>query len=151
MVRRPPRSTRPDTLFPYTTPFRSIRDVSERKAAEARFRGLVDAAPDAMVIVDPDGLIELVNSQTEAMFGYGRGELVGRPVKVLVPPRFRAHHPAPRTAYAGAPRVRPLGAGPDLYGLRHDGPNFSVANALRPPQPGNRVNIPHAYPHTRRR
>src|SRR3546814_11962444 len=109
MVRRPPRSTRPDTLFPYTTPFRSIRDVSERKAAEARFRGLVDAAPDAMVIVDPDGLIELVNSQTEAMFGYGRGELVGRPVEVLVPPRFRAHHPGHRTAYAGADRVRPRG------------------------------------------
>src|SRR3546814_11406439 len=124
MVRRPPRSTRPDTLFPYTTPFRSIRDVSERKAAEARFRGLVDAAPDAMVIVDPDGLIELVNSQTEPMFGYGRGELVGRPVEELVPPRFSADHPGHRTASAGAARVLPLGAGTDLVGQRRAGTAF---------------------------
>src|SRR3546814_17954099 len=82
----------------------AIRDVSERKAAEARFRGLVDAAQDALVIVDPDGLIELVNSQTEAMFGYGRGELVGRPVEVLVPPPFRAHPPGPPPATTGHAR-----------------------------------------------
>ncbi|HEY1119381.1 MAG TPA: PAS domain S-box protein [Acidimicrobiales bacterium] len=119
----------------------AIRDVSERKAAEARFRGLVDAAPDAMVIVDPDGLIELVNSQTEAMFGYGRGELVGRPVEVLVPPRFRAHHPGHRTAYAGAARVRPMGAGLDLYGLRRDGTEFPVEISLSPLQTGDRVTI----------
>ena len=119
----------------------AIRDVSERKAAEAKFRGLVDAAPDSMVIVDPDGRIELVNSQTEAMFGYGRGELLGRPVEVLVPPRFRGQHPGHRTAYTHAARVRPMGAGLELYGLRKDGTEFPVEISLSPLQSGDSVTI----------
>ena len=89
-----------------------------RKAAEARFRGLVDAAPDAMVIVDAEGRIELVNAQAEAMFGYERGELLDRPVETLVPPRFRGHHPAHREAYVAAPKVRPMGAGLELFAMR---------------------------------
>ncbi|MGW1494516.1 PAS domain-containing protein, partial [Streptomyces sp. NPDC002402] len=62
--------------------------------AEERFRGLLEAAPDAMVIVDDTGTIKLVNAQTEALFGYQRGELLGHPVELLVPGRFRAHHAA---------------------------------------------------------
>ncbi|HEX4901487.1 MAG TPA: PAS domain S-box protein [Acidimicrobiales bacterium] len=119
----------------------AIRDVSERKAAEARFRGLVDAAPDAMVIVDPDGRIELVNSQAEAMFGYERGELLDRPVETLVPPRFRGHHPAHREAYVAAPKVRPMGAGLELFAMRKDGSEFPVEISLSPLLSADRVSI----------
>jgi PAS domain S-box-containing protein len=110
----------------------AIRDVSERKAAEARFRGLVDAAPDAMVIVDADGRIELVNAQAETMFGYERGELLGRPVEVLVPPRFRGQHRGHREHYVDAARVRPMGAGLELFALRKDGTEFPVEISLSP-------------------
>ncbi|MFE0516480.1 PAS domain S-box protein [Streptomyces sp. NPDC058964] len=110
----------------------AVRDVSERKAAEERFRGLLEAAPDAMVIVDDTGTIRLVNAQTEALFGYGREELLGRPVELLVPGRFRAHHTEHRNSYAHNQQVRPMGAGLDLYGLRKDGTEFPVEISLSP-------------------
>jgi protein-histidine pros-kinase len=119
----------------------AIRDVSERKTAEARFRGLVDAAPDAMVIVDADGRIELVNAQAEAMFGYARGELIGRPVEVLVPPRFRGQHPTHRLQYTAAAHVRPMGAGLELFALRKDGSELAVEISLSPLQTQDRVSI----------
>jgi PAS domain S-box-containing protein len=119
----------------------AIRDVSERKAAEARFRGLIDAAPDAMVIVDPTGQIELVNTQAEVLFGYGRGELVGRPVEVLVPARFRGQHPTHRQGYMDAARFRPMGAGLELFALRKDGTEFPVEISLSPLQSGDSVSI----------
>ncbi|MFF9819101.1 PAS domain S-box protein [Streptomyces sp. NPDC014006] len=110
----------------------AVRDVSERKAAEERFRGLLEAAPDAMVIVDDTGIIRLVNAQTEALFGYGREELLGHPVELLVPGRFRGHHTAHRNGYAHNQQVRPMGAGLDLYGLRKDGTEFPVEISLSP-------------------
>ncbi|MET9409822.1 PAS domain S-box protein [Streptomyces sp. NPDC002935] len=110
----------------------AVRDVSDRKAAEERFRGLLEAAPDAMVIVDDTGIIRLVNAQTEALFGYKREELLGHPVELLVPGRFRAHHHQHRDGYADNRQVRPMGAELELHGLRKDGTEFPVEISLSP-------------------
>ncbi|MGW1613292.1 SpoIIE family protein phosphatase [Streptomyces sp. NPDC002285] len=110
----------------------AVRDVSERKAAEERFRALLEAAPDAMVIVDDRGTIKLVNAQTEALFGYRRDELLGRPVELLVPKRFQTHHTRHRDGYATTRQVRPMGAGLELHGLRKDGSEFPVEISLSP-------------------
>lgn len=100
--------------------------------AEERFRGLLEAAPDAMVIVDDAGTIKLVNAQTEALFGYRREELLGRPVELLMPHRFRFQHTHNRRDYTANRQVRPMGAGLDLHGLRKNGTEFPVEISLSP-------------------
>ncbi|MBG0816080.1 SpoIIE family protein phosphatase [Planomonospora sp. ID82291] len=110
----------------------AVRDLTDREAAEQRFRSLLESAPDAMVIVDGAGTITLVNAQTEQVFGYDRGELLGRPVEMLVPARFRDLHAVHRDDYAANQQVRPMGAGLELYGLRKDGREFPVEISLSP-------------------
>jgi len=111
---------------------RVTRDVSDRRQADLMFRGLLESAPDAMLIVAADGRIELVNRQAEELFGYSRDELAGQQVEMLVPPRFRQRHPGYRETFFAAARNRPMGAGLELSGLRRDGTEFPVEISLSP-------------------
>jgi diguanylate cyclase (GGDEF)-like protein/PAS domain S-box-containing protein len=96
------------------------------------FRDLLEAAPDAMVIVDTEGRIVLVNAQTEKIFGYRREELLGQRVETLVPDRFRESHSAHRSEYSIDPHVRSMGLGFEFYGQRKDGSEFPVDISLSP-------------------
>ena len=106
------------------------RDKLQR--AEQRHRLTLEAAPIAIVMVDSSGSIVLVNALTEKLFGYTRAELLGQPVELLIPQRFRPAHPGLRAGFHAAPAARPMGTGRDLYGLRKDGSEFPVEIGLNP-------------------
>jgi PAS domain S-box-containing protein len=110
----------------------AIRDVTRRQRAEKKFRGLLESAPDAMVVVDKLGIINVVNSQTEKLFGYDRAEIVGQTIEMLVPKRFRKKHTKNREGYYVEHPVRPMGIGMDLFGLRKNGTEFPVEISLSP-------------------
>lgn len=125
------------SLSPLSTPdgmlvSSAIRDVSEQKRAEHRFRSLLESAPDAMVIVDTEGVITIVNAQTESLFGWARGELLGRHIEMLIPKRFRAQHQLHRMGYAQLPKTRAMGSDLTLLGLRRDGTEFPIEISLSP-------------------
>jgi len=107
--------------------------------AEEQFRLLFEAAPNGMIVTDSDGIITFVNRHTEKLFGYSRGELIGRSVEVLVPERFQAAHPSLRSQFAGQPETRPMGVGRDLYGLRKNKTELPVEIGLNPFRSGDRL------------
>ncbi len=109
-------------------------EIEERKRVDGLFRQLLESAPDAMVIANHDGDIILVNAITEKLFGYSREELIGQPVEILVPQRFRKGHRGHREEYRGNPHVRPMGARLELHGVRKDGREFPAEVSLGPLQ-----------------
>lgn len=106
--------------------------LDRRLHAEERFRAAVESAPIAMVMIERTGSITLVNALTETLFGYQRDELLGRPVEILLPKRYRAAHPQLRGGFFQAPVARRMGVGRDLFGLRKDGSEFLVEIGLNP-------------------
>ncbi len=109
-----------------------LLQTNERQKAEIKFKGLLESAPDAMVIVNEKGQITLVNKQTETLFGYAREELLDQPVELLVPATYQQTHAQHRSRYFEEPKIRSMGAGLELYAVRKDGTQFPVEISLSP-------------------
>ncbi len=102
------------------------------------FRELLDTAPDPTIVVDEEGTIVLVNLQTERVFGYARGELLGKKIEALIPSRYHRRHVSHRAAFTHDPRVRPMGSGIELYGQKRNGEEFPLEISLSPVSAGGR-------------
>jgi len=113
---------------------KEVWDVTAQKQAEDRFRLVVEASPNGIVLVNERGQIVLVNAYAEKLFGYGREELIGQTIKILVPKRSHADHPHHWARFFAAPSARQMGAGRELFGRRKDGSEFPVEIGLNPIQ-----------------
>ena len=112
-------------------------DITDRKKTEERFQLVVEASPSAMIMIGTDGRITLVNTQTEKLFGYGRQELLGQSMSILLPERFRANHGVHQSGFFAAPSMRSMGKGRDLFGRRKDGSEIAVEIGLNPISAGD--------------
>lgn len=113
------------------------REIDERRQievnlreSEERFRAVVEGSPNGIIMIDHEGTIVMVNSQTEQLFAYARNELIGHSIEMLIPEHFRTQHVATRGEYLTAPYNRPMGAGYEIIGERKDGSKFPVDIAL---------------------
>ena len=109
-----------------------IRDITSRKGMEAKFQGLLESAPDGIIVIDTSGIITIVNSETEKLFRYSKDELIGRPIEILIPDHLKNVHIKYRDAYISNPHTRPMGAGKALSGRKKDGSEFPVEISLSP-------------------
>jgi len=128
---------KPDELAQVTSAINEMtkrlnEDITAIRRTEEKFQGLLESAPDAIVIADTEGRVTLVNSQTEKLFGYPREELLGKPVETLIPARYRNTHPGNRANFLTKPHIRHMGASLELYGLHRDGHEFPIEINLSP-------------------
>lgn len=112
----------------------AIVDITDRKYAEEMIRLAVEASPNGMIMTNHQGVIVMVNTTTETLFGYSREELIGQSIDILIPESHRAHHPELRKDYLKHPSARAMGHGRDLYGLHKNGKEFPVEVGLNPTQ-----------------
>src|SRR2546426_8446455 len=118
---RAARSGRPSRRFGSVT-----RNPTDRAQTKEQFRLAIEAAPNGMIMVNESGTIVLVNTQTEKLFGYTRQELLGQKIEILVPDRLKHQHPSHRRNFLAEPRMRPMGGGRELFGLRKDGTEIPI-------------------------
>lgn len=111
-----------------------VIDISERKKYESLFKTAIDSAPNAILMINDEGLIELTNRELENLFGYMQGDMIGKPVEMLLPERFRSAHVGHRQNYFKGPKKRAMGAGQDLFGLTSSGNEIPIEIALQPVQ-----------------
>lgn len=110
----------------------SVIDIRERKNAQATLRQALDAASSAMIQINADSVIELVNRQAGLLFGYEPKEMLGQPIELVIPARYHEAHIGYRNSYQASREARPMGSGRDLYGLKKDGSEFPVEIGLTP-------------------